>query len=93
MTTEEKITGKMELNEVGEVAQTPHELAQTDEVRRGKKNEWLLIGRDKKSGVPIWRFDWDMFQLNDKYPPQKLRALRKERGVGSSKKRKLLTTT
>ena len=72
-----------------ETPQTPHDLARSNETRRGKHNEWALIGMigTKKGPVPIWRYDWEMRQLNTKYPPQKLRALRKERGVGSSKKR------
>lgn len=92
------IEGKLELNEVGELPkeepQTPHTLAQTDEVRRGKHHEWLLIGKDPKSGVPIWAYDWGMRELNTKYPPIILRKLREERGVGSSKKRlKAVTNT
>ena len=71
---------------VPEPPQTPHDMAKSDETRRGKFREWLLVGIVPKTGVPIWRYDWDMRQLNTKYPPAKLRALRAERGVGSSKK-------
>lgn len=97
MTEENKvIEGKLELNEVGELPkepeQTPHTLAETDEVRRGKHHEWLFVGKDPKSGVPIWRYDWAMRELNQKYPSAKLRQLRQERGVGSSKKRLQLAT-
>ena len=67
--------------------QTPHDITPTNETRRGKHNEWALIGLLK--GTPIWKFDWTMRELNTKYPPAKLRQLRKERGVGSSKKRNL----
>src|ERR1035437_473747 len=75
--------------EAQEAPQTPHDLAQSNETRRGKHNEWALVGLQK--GVPIWRYDWTMRQLNTKYPPEKLRAFRVERGVGSSKKRNLTT--
>jgi hypothetical protein len=68
--------------------QTPHELAKTDEKRRGKYNEWLLVGI--QNGSLVWRYDWTFRELNQKYPPAKLRKLRKERGVGSSKVRKKL---
>ena len=65
--------------------QTPHQLAQSNETRRGRHNEWALIGI--QNGAPVWKYDWTMRELNQKYPPAKLCALRAERGVGSSKVR------
>ena|ERR1035437_7806425 len=72
------------------VSQTPHDLAETNETRRGKHNEWLLVGLYR--GTPIWSHDWTMKDLNAKYSGAKLRSLRKERGHGSKKARAKLQT-
>lgn len=54
--------------------------------RRIGHPEWVLQGIQK--GVPLWAYDWSVIDSKSKYPPEKLRELRKERGVGSSKLRK-----
>ena len=79
------LTRMLEKEIAAEPKQTPNELAQSDETRKGKHNEWVLIG--VQNGTPVWKYDWSMAELNQKYPPAKLRALRAERGVGSKAQR------
>ena len=56
--------------------------------RRGKYNEWVMTGTMPNSNVPIWEYDWDAKHVSEKYPPAKLREIRKKNGVGSVKRKK-----
>lgn len=58
--------------------------------RRISNPSWVL--ESIKNGVPTWRFDWNEHEKKSKYPSAKLRELRAERGVGSSKLRKKALT-
>jgi len=85
MNTENQETPQV--NEVGEITLTE----KPEPIRRGKHGEWVLEGYTEmknlnpKTRVPIWRYDWDAIDKASKYPCAKLRELRAERGVGSSK--------
>ena len=59
-----------------------------DEIRRGKYNEWIMTGTMPNSNVPIWEYDWETFHKHERYPPAKLRELRKKNGVGCKRKNK-----